>query len=136
MKTFKRLIILLIFYVFILAKEGMALMHVFVLEHLVSLQYRTAWLMFTKLGMDELFMAPHTFLCILTRSALVWSREGQKLMKEEPFFKKTSSSGRKATVTNRMRSIDLRRCGEKCCYFWLHSKVECFTHLWRRFGLN
>ena len=38
---------------------GVALMHVYVLEHIVSLCYRTTWWMFTKLGRDEVLMAPH-----------------------------------------------------------------------------
>ena len=40
---------------------GGALMHVYAWEHIVSLYYRTAWLMFTKLGRDEVFMAPHMY---------------------------------------------------------------------------
>ena len=38
-------------------KEGGALMHVYVWEHKVSLYYRTAYWMFTKLGGDEVIMA-------------------------------------------------------------------------------
>ena len=34
-------------------KGGGALMHVYVLEHIVSLNYRTAEWMFTKFGRDE-----------------------------------------------------------------------------------
>ena len=43
-------------------KEGGALMHVYVLEHIISLYYRTAWWMFTKLDRDEVLMVMH--LCI------------------------------------------------------------------------
>ena len=35
------------------------LMHVYVWEHIVSLYYRTALWMFTKLGRDEVLMARH-----------------------------------------------------------------------------
>ena len=35
---------------------GVALMHVYVWEHIVSLYYSTAWRMFTKLGRDEVLM--------------------------------------------------------------------------------
>ena len=39
---------------------GVALMHVYVLEHfIVSLSYRTAWWMFMKLDRYEVFMVPH-----------------------------------------------------------------------------
>ena len=37
-------------------------MHVYVLEHIVSLCYRTALWMFTKLGRDEVLMALHLWL--------------------------------------------------------------------------
>ena len=36
-------------------------MDVYVWEHIVRLYDRTAWLMFTKLGMDEVLMAPHMY---------------------------------------------------------------------------
>ena len=38
---------------------GGALMHVYVWEHIVSLYYITAEWMFTKLGRDEMLIAPH-----------------------------------------------------------------------------
>ena len=37
-------------------------MHVYVLEYIVSLSYRTAWWMFTKVGRDEVFMTLHLSL--------------------------------------------------------------------------
>ena len=43
-----------------LDEKGMgALMHVYLWEHIVSLYYRTTKWMFTKLGRDEVLMAPH-----------------------------------------------------------------------------
>ena len=38
-------------------REGGALMHVYVWEHIASLYYRTAQWMFMKLGRDEVLMA-------------------------------------------------------------------------------
>ena len=38
---------------------GGAVMHVYVWKHIVSLYYRTAYWMFTKLGRDEMLMARH-----------------------------------------------------------------------------
>ena len=38
---------------------AVALMQVYVWEHIVSLYYRTAQWMFTKLGRDEVLMARH-----------------------------------------------------------------------------
>ena len=50
-------------YVFIQMKvprgRGFTLMHVFLFERIVSLSYRTACWMFTKLGREEVLMAPH-----------------------------------------------------------------------------
>ena len=43
-------------------KEGGALMHVYVLEHIISLSYRTSWWMFTKFDRDEVLIVTH--LCI------------------------------------------------------------------------
>ena len=43
-------------------KEGGTLMHVYVLEHIISLSYRTASLMFTELDRDEVLIVTH--LCI------------------------------------------------------------------------
>ena len=38
---------------------GVALMHVYLWEHIVILYHRTALWTFTKLGRDEVLMAPH-----------------------------------------------------------------------------
>ena len=48
---------------------GGALMHVYVWEHIVSLYYRTASWMFTKLGRDEVLMARHMHKDVLAISA-------------------------------------------------------------------
>ena len=52
------------FYLFLNVKKGGggAPVHVYVLEHRVSLNYRITWLIFTKLGRDEVLMTPH--ICI------------------------------------------------------------------------
>ena len=44
-------------------------MHVYVWEHIVSIYYRTAKWMFTKLGMDEVLMARHMHKDVLAISA-------------------------------------------------------------------
>ena len=43
-------------------------MHVYVWEHIVSLYYRTAEWMFTKLGRHEVLMVPYKFCCLSARS--------------------------------------------------------------------
>ena len=44
-----------------------------------------------------------------------------------PLLQETSSSDRKATVTNQMDSNDLEACGRKCCYFLFHSEDKFLT---------
>ena len=44
-------------------------MHVYVWEHIASLYYRTAKWMLTKLGRDEVLMAPHMHKDVLAISA-------------------------------------------------------------------
>ena len=51
-----------------MVKEGGALMHVYVWEHKVSLSYRTARWIFTKLGRDEVLMVPYNCCCFSARS--------------------------------------------------------------------
>ena len=46
---------------------GGALIHVYVWEHIVSLYYRTAKWMFTKLGRDEVLMVPYKCCCFSAR---------------------------------------------------------------------
>ena len=43
-------------------------MHVYVWEHIVSLYYRTAEWMFTKLGRDEVLMVPYKCCYISART--------------------------------------------------------------------
>ena len=58
---------------------GCALMHVYVLEHIVSLCYRTAWWIFTKLGRDEVLMAPHLWLDFSANPAQGLIQSGAKI---------------------------------------------------------
>ena len=48
---------------------GGALMHVYVLEHIISLSYRTTWWMFTKLDRDEVLIITHLFIGFLANSS-------------------------------------------------------------------
>ena len=60
-------------------KEGGALMNVYVLEHIVSLWYRTAWWMFTILVRDEVLMALHLWLDFFANPAQEWIQGGAKI---------------------------------------------------------
>ena len=48
-------------------KGGGALMHVDVWEHIVSLYYKTAEWIFTKLGGDKVLIVPYKFCCFSAR---------------------------------------------------------------------
>ena len=57
-------------------------------EHIVSLYYRTAQWMFTKLCKDEMFIAPHMHKGVLAISAQGRIQGGAKICQGEvPFFK-------------------------------------------------
>ena len=118
-------------YLFTWKRGGGALMHVYVWEHIVSLYYRTAKWMFTKLGRHEALMVPYKCCCFSARSVQGRIQGGAKVGHGGPLLQRTSASDWKAIATNWMHSNDL----EACCYFWFHSKVKfmtCFRHL---FGL-
>ena len=53
-------------------------MHVYVWEHIVSLYYRTALWMFTKLGRDEVLMVPYKCCCFSAISSRGGSSAGPK----------------------------------------------------------
>ena len=71
-------------------KEEGALMHVYVLEHIVSLCYKTAWWMFTKLGREDFSANP----------AQGWIQGGAKKVNEGSLLQRTASSDWKASRQN------------------------------------
>ena len=76
-------------------KGGGALMHVYVWEHIVSLYYRTAKWMLTKLGRDEVLMARHMYKDVLTISAQGRIQGGAKIGHGGvPFFNELLQTGR------------------------------------------
>ena len=86
-------------------------MHVYVWEHIVRLYYRTVYLMFTKLGRDEVLMVPYKCCCFSARFVQGRIQGGAKIGHRGPLLQRTSSSDWKATATNRMHSNDLEACG-------------------------
>ena len=114
---------------------GVALMHVYVWEHIVSLYYRTDRWILTKLGGDEELIVPYKCCYFLAKSVQGRIQGRAKVGQGGPLLQRTSSDW-KATLTNRMLSNDLEACGIKCCYFWFHSKVKFLTCFWRLFGLR
>ena len=87
----------------------------------------TAWWMFTQLGRDEVFMAPHMYHGVLAISVQGWIQGRAKIgHRGPPLKKRTFSSDWRATATNRMHSNDLWAGWMKCCWFWFHSEVKFF----------
>ena len=83
--------------------------------------------MFTKLGRDELLMAPHMHYDVSAISARGWIQGEAEIGHwgwGGPLLQETSSSDRKATATNRMHSNDLEACEMKCYFFFIHSEVK------------
>ena len=86
---------------------GGALMHVYVLEHIISLSYRTTWWMFTKLDRDEVLIIMHLFIGFSansTQGRIQWGGGGQfaKNRSMRGFLLQRTSSDRNATAANRM----------------------------------
>ena len=68
------------FYLFIEVKKGGgALVHVYLLEHIVSLNYRIALWIFTKLGRDKVLMTSHICIDSWAKSAQGWIQGGAKI---------------------------------------------------------
>ena len=92
-------------------RGGGALMHVYVWEHIVSLYYKTAQCMFTKLGGDEVLMVPYKCCRFSARSIQGRIQGGAKIGHGGPLIQETSATDWKATATNWMHSNDLEACG-------------------------
>ena len=95
-------------------------MHVYVWEHIVSLNYRMAIGILTKLVRDKVLMTPHIYTDVWTKFAQGWIQGGAKIGHGGPLLQRTSYSDRKATATNRMHRNHLEAFRKKCCYFWFH----------------
>ena len=66
--------------------------------------------MFTKLGRDEVLMAPHLWLDFSANPAQGWIQGGAKIGTSGVPSGRTASLDLKATVTKRMHSNDLEAC--------------------------
>ena len=115
---------------------GVALVHVYVLEHIVSLNYRINWRIFTKLGRDKVLMTSHICIDSCAKSAQGWIQGGAKIGPRGSLLQITSSSDIKATATYGMHSSDLESFGKKYCYFWFHWEVKFLMRFGSLFGLS
>ena len=102
-------------------------MHVNVLEHIVSLSYRTNRWIFTKRE-GRSAHGPLQVSLFSVRPVQGRIQGGAIICHGGHPLQRTSSSDRKATTANRMHSNDLQACGMKCCFFfWFHSEVKHLT---------
>ena len=115
---------------------GVALVHVYVLEHIVSLNYKIALWIFTKLGRDKVLMTPNICIDSWAKSAQGLIQGWAKIGPGGSLLQRTSSSDRKATATYWMHSSDLEAFGKKYCYFWFHWEVKFLTGFGHLFGLS
>ena len=68
------------FYLFIKVKKGGGvLVHVYALEHIVSLNYRIPGWIFTKLGRDKVCMTPYICIDFWAKSTQGWIQGGAKI---------------------------------------------------------
>ena len=65
-------------YLFMWKKGGGVHLYMYMYGNTVSLYYRTPWWIFTKLGSDEVIMAPRMCLGFSSKSAQGGSRAGQE----------------------------------------------------------
>ena len=96
------------FYLYIKVKIGYALLHVYVWEHRVSLNYNIPWWIFTKLGRDKVFMTPRICIGFWAKSAQ-WSIQGRAIL------------GQWGALLQRTSSSELQGYSNKQNVIWKHS---------------
>ena len=102
-------------------KGGGALMHVYVLEHIISLSYRTTSWMFTKLDRDEVLIITHLFIGFSANSTQGRIQGGGNLPKigqcgipsPKDFFRSECNSNK----PNAAPYPELKSC-DCCCSDW------------------
>ena len=102
-------------------KGGGALVHVYVWEHRVSLNYRIDWWIFTKLSRDKVLMTPAHLYWLLDQIRPGFDPGHNRSMWGPPL--KGHPQSWKATATNRKHSNDLKALRKMYC-FW-HVLVSC-----------
>ena len=113
--------------------------------------YRTSWLIFMKLGRNEVLMVPHKYAGVSVRNIQRRIKGWAKIGHEWSPYQKNSSSDRKqghiyhwlwpcrkATATHQMHSNNLEAFVMKCCWqlflvpFWIWSLL--FDTFWCGIG--
>ena len=129
-KDFNAWRFLMIFFIYLDEGRGWGvLMHVYVLEHIVSLATEPIDGCLRNLVGMKYSLVIRLFGKPLPGVDPGW---GKNRSRGSPSLQCTSSD-RKATATNRMHSNDLEACGKKCLYFWFYSEVKFFVPFWRLF---
>ena len=77
------------FYLFIKVKKEV---HLGAWEHIVSLNYRVAWLIFTTLDKDKAHMTPHMCIDFWAQSSQGWIQGGAIIGRVGALLQRTSSS--------------------------------------------
>ena len=108
-------------------RGGGALMHVhvYLLEHIISLSYRTTWWMFTKLDRDEVLIITHLFIDFLANSTQGRFQGGggqfsknssMRYPSPKDFFFRSECNSNKP---NASPYPELKYC-DCCCSDWFH----------------
>ena len=122
-------------------KEGDgALMHVYVLEHIVSLSYRSLFIdlflfIFTKLCRDvKVLMVRDLYLGSSANSSQEWVQDRAKIGEWDVSSPKDFLT-LEGYSDNRMHRNDIEAFGKKCCYILFHSdafwRLFRLCHFWR-----
>ena len=113
-----------------------ALMHVYVLEHIGSLSYRTSWWMLTKLDRDEVLMVPHLCLGFSANSTRGRIQGGSKIGQwgfpsQKDFFVRFEGYSNKPNTWQWSKSI-----WEEALLFLVPFWSQFSTRFGRLFGLS
>ena len=116
-------------------KGGVALMHVYVWEHIVSLFFRTSRWIFTKLGRDEALMVPYKCFCFSVRSVQGRIQGGVKIGHGVPLVQRTSSSDRNLQRQTKCIAMIYKHVGRSVVIFGSIPKSNFWRVLDIFFGL-
>ena len=116
LEEFKWILIYLV--IKVIRGGGGALVHVYVWEHIVTLNCRITWWIFTKLCRDKVLKTLLICIHFWAKSAQWWIQGRAIIGQWGPFSKGLLLQSWKATATNRIYSSDLTAFGKRCCYFF------------------
>ena len=113
-------------------KRGIALVHVYVWEHIVSLNYRITWWIFTQLGRDKILMTPHICIDVLAKSAQEPIQGRGIIGQWGPLLQRTSSLDGRLQQQTECIAIIKKHLGRSVVIFCFIQK----SNFWCVFGLS